>query len=103
VSSYLGRFDEEEFERHVHPALERIKADHVFDEVKLMSLLTGRSYCPVSNPAAKCIMCRPCDASIIERARRDPYAFAVHAVKGNPALGPITIPAPASSDRSSIH
>lgn len=78
---YLGEFDEDDFERHVRPALERIRPGYVYEESVWMSLLAGGGMRRVFNPAARFLLCRPADEAAVHRARADGEAFAVHAVK----------------------
>lgn len=80
---YLGRFDAEDFERHIFPALDRIQKGYSYDEVILMSLLAGRGYVRQLNPAAKYILFEPCDEQRFREACLDEEAFAVHAVKSD--------------------
>lgn len=78
---YLGLFHDDDFERHIYPALDRIRRDYIYDEVVLMSLLIGRGYRREFNPAAKFILFESCDELSFAKAQRDGEAFAVHAVK----------------------
>jgi hypothetical protein len=78
---YLGTFDEDDCERHVKPALDRIRKGYVYEEVLWMSLLVGRGFRRVFNPAARYVECRPADAATVEAARADGESFAVHALK----------------------
>lgn len=86
---YLGGFDEEDFERHLQPALERLgrssplwdgKGFFSFDEVITMSLLAGRGFRRVFNPHARHLVFGECTEDAYWEARAA-GAFAVHAFK----------------------
>lgn len=78
---YLGGFDEDDFERHIRPPLERIRAGYVYEECVWMSLLAGGGFRREFNPAARGLLCRPQDEAAYHRAREAGDAFAVHAIK----------------------
>lgn len=78
---YLGMFDAEDFERHIFPALDRIRKGYSYDEVITMSLLAGQGFVRKFNPAARYIRYEECDEARFREARADGEAFAVHSVK----------------------
>lgn len=80
---YLGLFRDDDFERHIFPALDRIQPGYSYDEVIMMSLLMGYGFRREFNPAAKYIRYEPCDEERFITAQRDGEAFAVHAIKGD--------------------
>ncbi|HEU4452900.1 MAG TPA: hypothetical protein VFR81_07560, partial [Longimicrobium sp.] len=117
---YLGSFDEEDFERHLHPALERIgrssplwdgRGWFSFDEVIVLSLLAGRGFRRVFNPHARYVVFNECTEETYWEARAA-GAFAVHAFKRllpweadalhveGPALLALRHPAPETANRS---
>lgn len=85
---YLGQFDEADFERHLQPALHRIRQSdpygdlvvYSFDEVITLSLLAGRGFRRVFNPAARYVAYGELGEDDYWQAKAS-GSFALHAVK----------------------